>query len=378
MDPDNVVAVAEVSESADGHVTEVIVAKPDDTTAAVSEDAPSAEEVVEAVLEAAGGTDGDATNVEVHDYVVVDQETGEEAYVEVIEYDAASDTADSSTETDSAFEVGATDTEASPETTDTPVEFDSATEAGPIDTAAEPVAAVETTDATTQTSSESETDTAAEAHATAATDAQAQADAAVDAGNYEAASQLRESAENEAWQAGDSSMLHGSTSAELDGAATHQAQAEGYEQQEAQHAASGDYEAARDDAANAANATGWADYQASGADHSGQANAEYDKEDWAVWEQHSAHDAEQNADSYAAQGDLDGAAASADSAAAHQEQADMYGHEGEHGAPDAVYDASSETDHSSIDAGAYDSGAAATTSYESDHSYDADAGVSAE
>ncbi len=51
-------------------------------------------------------------------------------------------------------------------------------------------------------------------------------------------------------------MLHGSDSTELETAAYQQEWAEYYEQQEAQHAQAGDYEAAREDAANAAWYTG--------------------------------------------------------------------------------------------------------------------------
>lgn len=382
METDNVVSVGAVSESADGHVVEVVVTRNEDPNApAIAEESPSAEEVVEAVLDAVAGRDDDATNVEVYDYVLVDPETGAEEHVEVIEYDVADASTDGVDETDLASHVDTAPGEAVPETPEAPAEFESAGEVAAIDASAtnDPAEAVaETTESAAHNSEEADAAAATEAHAAAATEAQEHADAAVAAGNYEAASEFRETAENEGWEAGDSSMLHGSTSTELDSGANYQAQAEGYEQLEAQHAAAGDYEAAREDASHASSATGWADYEAGGADHSGQANAEYAKEDWAVWEQHSASDAEQNADYYAAQGEFDTAGEFADSAAAHQEQADAYGHEGEHGAPDAVHDAASETDHSAIGASYHDSGVDAASSYEVDHSHDADGGVSAE
>src|SRR5262249_52964084 len=142
-------------------------------------------------------------------------------------------------------------------------------------------------------------------HVEAATDAQSQADAAVAAGDYEAASHYRETAENEAWAAGDQSVLHGSSSTDLDDAHWQQQQADYYEHQESLHVQAGGYEAAREDASNAAWHNGNADFNAGGPDHTGQANAEYHQEDWAVWEQHAANDNANSADVYAAQGDFD-------------------------------------------------------------------------
>lgn len=184
------------------------------------------------------------------------------------------------------------------------------------------------------------------AHSEAATEAQEQADAAVAVGDYETAAELREVAEDEAWAAGDASMLHGSDASQLEHAAYHQEQAEYYEQQQAQHAQEGDYEAAREDSANAAWHMQSADYSASGDDHSGQALAEHYEMDLAVWEEGIADYNAQTAADYAAEGDFDNAAMYAGHAVEHQAAADWHGDLGEHGGEFGVYDESSVTyDH---------------------------------
>jgi len=180
-----------------------------------------------------------------------------------------------------------------------------------------------------------------QAHAAEATEAQAHADAAVASGDYEAAEAERAQAEDQAWQAGDSSMLHGSNSAELDNAAWQQDWADHYEKQEGEHAAAGDYEAAREDAANAANAQGWADFKAGGEDHGGQAREEMNQMDWAVYEEEKAREDVAEAEWYAERGYEDKAANYLDSAAEHQEQADHHGDLGTHGGEGAYEDPSS-------------------------------------
>ena len=197
-------------------------------------------------------------------------------------------------------------------------------------------------------------------HAEAAADYQHQADAFVASGDYQAAEHARDSAENEAWAAGNHDMLHGSNSAELQSAADHQGEAAHYEHHEAQDAAAGHYEAARDDAAHAVDATGWADFNAMGSDHTGHAAAEYQQEDWAVSEQHQANDYAHTADAYAAEGDHAHAAQYHEAAADHQQSADAHGHAGEHhdagldhdhafDAHGNVHDASYDTHDSSYD-----------------------------
>ena len=124
-----------------------------------------------------------------------------------------------------------------------------------------------------------------EAHTNAATDAQAQADEFIAKGDYAAAADARETAENEAWEAGDDSMLSAYDAQDLSYAAEKQEDAKHYEAQQAEHAQSGDYEAAREDANNAAYATYNADSTAGGDDHTGQADAEKYEMDWAVSEE---------------------------------------------------------------------------------------------
>ena len=164
-------------------------------------------------------------------------------------------------------------------------------------------------------------------------------------------------------------MLSGSTAGELDNAAYQQDKADYYEEQQAQHAQDGDFEAAKEDAQNAAGAQWNADFQAGGDDHTGQARAEADQMDWAVYEEDNANWYADRAEESAAAGDLDAAQGYADVAAEHQDAADYHGDLGEHGAEGAVYDPSSEVysggsyDADSFDAGSYDSG------------YDASAGV---
>ena len=193
-----------------------------------------------------------------------------------------------------------------------------------------------------ETSAADPEQTSADSHTQSAEDAQAAADQFVASGDYAAAAEARETAENEAWAAGDDASLHGSNATELSTAADNQTNAEYYEQQEATHAAAGDYEAAKEDAGNAAYATGTGDWYAGGADHTGQANAEQGQMDWASWEQSSAASDANTADVYAAQGDFDQAAVFADSANAHQASADWHGDLGEHGGEMGVYDSSSE------------------------------------
>lgn len=197
---------------------------------------------------------------------------------------------------------------------------------------------------------------ATQAHTGVAAEAQAQADEAVARGDYEAAAAHREVAENEAYTAGDYSALHGSDSIDLENADWQQDQANTYEQQQAQNAQSGNYEAAKEDAANAAQAHGNADWQAGGADHSGQAQLEEHQMDTAVWEENNADYYAQNAETYAAQGDFDNAATSAAEAAEHQAAADYHGDLGEHGSSVAVYDPASDVADTSYYTSAYDAG----------------------
>jgi tetratricopeptide (TPR) repeat protein len=270
-----------------------------------------------------------------------------------------------------SVEADALDTTASVAAFDTtaPTGFEASAMNATFATASDAASVISSSDAAT------EIDAATQAHADAAAAAQAQADEAVARGDYEAAAYHREVAENEAYAAGDYSGLQGSDSTELENAAWQQDQANYYEQQQAQHAQAGAYEAAREDAANAAYAHGNADWQAGGSDHSGQAQLEQHQMDWAVWEEGNADYYAQQADAYAAQGDYDNAATSAAEAAEHQATADYHGDLGEHGGSMAVYDPASEvtadTSYSSYD---YSSSYDASSSYSSadySSSYDA-------
>jgi hypothetical protein len=196
-------------------------------------------------------------------------------------------------------------------------------------------------DATTASTIDEVTDSAtleAEAHAEVAAEAQAAADEFVAAGDYAAAAEAREVAENEAWAAGDQYILHGSDSTDLETAVNEQENAEYYEQQQALHAQQGDYEAAREDSSNAAYATFNADWNAGGADHTGQADAEYFQMGLAVSEEQTADYYAQSAEQAAVAGDYENAEYFADLAADHQETADYHGDLGEHGGEIGVYD----------------------------------------
>jgi len=226
--------------------------------------------------------------------------------------------------------------------------------------------------ASTDETSATAGDTAAaesQPHADVAAEFQAKADEAIAAGDYSAASNLRESAENEAWTAGESGMLHGSDSIHLEAAVEQQQRADDLQREEGRHAAAGEYEAARDDAFEAVFATSAADFNAGGSDHTAQARDEYQHMDSAVFQEQWAKEDAQTASSYAAEGDLGHAGQYADTAAEHQQAADDQAALGEHGGDMADHDPSSDvgtvdtTDSSS-------SSAAADTSSSYDSSTD--------
>lgn len=283
-------------------------------------------------------------------------ETGETALFEA-ETPTGFETADSSFsgtyETDSGFETA--------ETIDT---ADDSLSAAPESETLE-------TDAVSEAESAELADQAA--HSQAATDAQSSADEFIASGDYAAASEARETAENEAWEAGDNSMLSNYDSNDLSTAADRQDDAEYYEAREAEHAQAGDYAAAKEDAGNAAYAVGDADWNAGGDDHTGQAKAEEYNMDNAVWQEGLADADAENAVYHAEMGNFDAAETSANSAVEHQESADHFGDLGEHGGETAYYDPSSEVDSGGSYDSTYDSHVAdVDTSYDSgmDTSYD--------
>jgi hypothetical protein len=187
------------------------------------------------------------------------------------------------------------------------------------------------TDYTAADSTEAE-DLTEQAHADAAREAQAQADEYIAHGDYAAAAEAREVAENEAWEAGDPGIIESSDytsygasdSSELENAAYKQEIAEDYRAQQAEHIADGDYAAAKEDAQNAAYATGDADYLAGGADHTGQSDQDAYNLDNAVYQEKNADYFVDNAEWYAEAGNPDAAQSSLDTAAGYQESADTY------------------------------------------------------
>ena len=163
-----------------------------------------------------------------------------------------------------------------------------------------------------------------QAHADAAGDAQTRADEFVAQGDYAAAAEAREVAENEAYAAGDSSMLGASDSGDMENAAYKQELADDYRSQQADHIAAGDYESAKEDALNVGYQTGDADYLAGGSDHTGQADQDVSNLDNAVYDEKNADYFADNANWYAEQGNADAAQSSLEHAAEHQDSADTY------------------------------------------------------
>ena len=163
--------------------------------------------------------------------------------------------------------------------------------------------------------------------------AQEATDRAIEAGDYQAAAELRETAETEAGLAGNQDMLHGADSLDLQTAAEHQEQARELEIEQAEHAQAGDYEAALQDARNAADEMHQADERAGGSDHAAQAELEANNMEWADWHQQMADDMVASAIDYAADGDLDAAESCLEEGLDQHTVADHYGDLGEHGHP---------------------------------------------
>lgn len=163
-----------------------------------------------------------------------------------------------------------------------------------------------------------------EAQAEIAREAQAAADEFVDKGDYAAAAEAREQAEDAAWAASDSSMLGASDSADMEQAAYQQEVAEDYRAQQADLIAEGDYAGAKEAAENAAYATSDADFRASGDDHSGQSDQDAYNLGNAVSDEKNAQYFADNAEWYAEQGNMDAAESSAANAETYQASADSY------------------------------------------------------
>ena len=258
-----------------------------------------------------------------------------------------------------------------------PVDYDPSSEQVPFVAAPTDVSPISDTSETSDSSAtdvhEAVENDVLEAHAEAARDAQAEADEFVAAGDYEAAAEAREVAENESWEAGDSSILEGSSSTELDSAAQQQDFAEYHKDLQEEYTAQGDYEAAQAEADKVVENTGNADYYASGDDHTNQSRNEEYQLGNAVSEEGNADYYAKGAEEYAAQGDFDSAAEWAETAGEHQDAADYHAESTTDGslydATSAVesggsYDAtdySAATDYSSYDTAATDYSAVDTS-----------------
>ncbi len=209
-----------------------------------------------------------------------------------------------------------------------------------------------------------------QAHADAAREAQASADEFIAKGDYSAAAEAREVAENEAYQAGDSSMLGTSDSSDLENAAYNQEVAGEYRAQQQEHIEQGDYAAAKEDAQNAAYATSDADFNAGGSDHTGQSDHDVYNLDNAVYQEKNADASAQNAEWYADAGNFDAAERSAEQAGAYQASADEFASRADQESYNYQEDPSSLVETGgTYDAGTYDAGAAGT--YDAGAAYDA-------
>lgn len=339
---DGTETVTEVTTNADGTMTVEEV-----------EDKSFAEEVYEALFDTEISADDDVLvdeNFDNADFEIVESDSEFES-VEFTEGDEMFESSDLPTEIpvmDAPFDT--TYQTADPTFVETPI----------VDTTSDTFGTAETYNSAIDEAEFAELATQ-EAHTQAATDAQQAADDFIASGDYAAAAEARETAENEAWEAGDDSMLSAYDAQDLTTAAEKQEDAAYYEAQQAEHAQQGDYEAAKEDASNAAYAMGDADYYAGGGDHTGQAKAEEYNMDNAIWHEGIADDAADNAVYYAEQGNFDAAESNADYAVEQQGIADHYGDLGEHGGDIGVYDLSSEVDtggtyDSSFDSTAVDTG----------------------
>lgn len=332
MTTEETVTITETAPDGTETVIEITTSKADETL--TDENGESlVEEVIEAVLDSVDD-DGNYTEI---DYSETDATTDATLETSTVE-DVYTEPVMTETVEDVYTEPVVNETEFTPFA------------APSVDAA--PIVSTETDTVSTEAADAEAAEIAAqEAHAEAAREAQEAANEFVEQGDYAAAADARETAENEAWEAGDNSMLDGSDAIDLESAAESQQNAEAYNQQQAEYAQQGDYEAAREAAGNSAWETQNADWQAGGADHSGQAQAEEAQMDWAVHHQDIADYNAENAEAYAAEGDFENADMYAESAADSQAQADYHGDLGEHGGDIAVYDPSSDVDSG----GTYDS-----------------------
>lgn len=322
-----------IAEDANGE-TKVVEIVATDAEALLGKDADGdslIEEVIEAILDPTDDFDSHQTG-QGNDVSDADVLNAPDGYT----LNADEDSTDGSVTYDAAFDTSPLSTDANEfEVTGMNAGFDDDS-TGYVPAGADTsFAAVDSTASHTTANSEAEVNTETQANFDLATEAQGKADEAIAAGDYEAAAQYREDAENAAWQAGDDSMLHGSNANDLTMADAYQDKAADLEHQQSEYAAAGNYEAGRDASRDAATYTQWGDIEGGGADHSAEAQHEYAQMDMASWQQNIADGYQHDAEVYAAQGDVDHAEMYQQEANDHQGIADYHGELGQH---DGVYD----------------------------------------
>ncbi|MGI8786823.1 MAG: hypothetical protein ACR2HG_03545 [Pyrinomonadaceae bacterium] len=345
-DPTQVEGHATVTETApDGTETVTEITTSADGTTTVEEDTSFSEEVYEAIFGDDTDDDDDNNAAEFSNGEVADNNESEITDDDsTTETTSADFTGDGETFDPTVMPTDTTETPLTDAGFDSPMSVDDTTYSVGATSDASLDSSLESSDASSEASEQ-------EAHTQAATDAQNAADDFVASGDYAAAAEARETAENESWEAGDDSMLSAYDAQDLSNAADKQEDASYYEAQETADAQAGNYEAAREDASNAGYAMNDADISAGGSDHTGQADSEYTNMDNAVWQEGIADSDMDNAAYYAEAGNTDAADSALDSAAEHQGMADNYGDLGEHGGDIAAYDPSSEVETG----GTYDS-----------------------
>ncbi len=227
--------------------------------------------------------DGTVTTIEVTQTKPEDiGEGGESIIEEIVEalfdvsddapVDPAADPTGDEIFTADQFEATApVDLETEPVTTD-PADFQSSEVFVPVDYSVSTEQVPFTTE-TPDVSLISDTETASTVDAVdpnlqIAQEAQEAANEFAARGDYEAAADAREVAENAAWEAGDQSVLEGSSSTELDSAAHSQDLADYHRDLQEEYTAQGDYQAAQAEADKVVDHTVNADYLGSGDDHS--------------------------------------------------------------------------------------------------------------
>ena len=325
---------------------EITTTKADD--ASLSDEKSLVEEVVEALFDTDTNDETDLNTTEGDPAMFEATPTEEEISTNSVEFTVGED----------GFPgADVAETEVPVDFAETPV-FDTPVVDTPVDTGYS---------ATSGDTSTAEADAAAaelaeqQANVDAAKEAQAVADEFVAKGDYAAAADAREVAENAAYEAGDSSMLGASDSSDLENAAYKQEVGGDYRQQQQEHIADGNYAAAKEDAQNAGYATGDADYLASGSDHTGQSDQDVYNLDNAVYQEKNAEASEQNAEWYAARGDFDSAERNAEQAGAYQASADEFASRADQESYNYQEDPSSLVETGgSYDAGSYDAASAST------------------